>query len=88
MGNWCILGLQANIPVMPLWKETDWGEEDSLENTLSCVPKVQGVCRISQAKGQRSKLKFVCHCAVLVRGCFFDFLKVQQQTKRRNSYVR
>ena len=26
--------------------------EDSLENTFSCVPKVQGESRISQAKGQ------------------------------------
>jgi len=30
--------------------------EDSLENTLSCVPKVQGESRISQAKGQRRKM--------------------------------
>ena len=29
--------------------------EDSLENTLSCVPKVQGESRISQAKGRRSE---------------------------------
>ena len=28
--------------------------EDSLENTLSCVPKVQGASRISQANGRRS----------------------------------
>ena len=27
--------------------------EDSLENTFSCVPKVQGESRISQANGQR-----------------------------------
>ena len=27
--------------------------EDSLENTFSCVPKVQGVSRISQANGRR-----------------------------------
>ena len=27
--------------------------EDSLENTLSCVPKVQGESRISQANGRR-----------------------------------
>ena len=33
--------------------------EDSLENTFSCVPKVQGESRISQAKGQRRK-KFLC----------------------------
>ena len=31
----------------------DRKDEDSLENTLSCVPKVQGKCRISQAKGRR-----------------------------------
>ena len=30
--------------------------EDSLENTFSCVPKVQGDRRISQAKGQRCKV--------------------------------
>ena len=28
--------------------------EDSLENTFSCVPKVQGESRISQANGRRS----------------------------------
>ena len=27
--------------------------EDSLENTFSCVPKVQGESRISQANGRR-----------------------------------
>ena len=32
----------------------DRKEEDSLENTFSCVPKVQGLSRISQANGQRS----------------------------------
>ena len=63
-------------PVMPLWMDTDWGEEDSLENTFNCVPKVQGVCRISQANGQRTKLLFVCHCAVLVRDCFFDLSRL------------
>ena len=30
--------------------------EDSLENTFSCVPKVQGDRRISQANGQRCKV--------------------------------
>ena len=37
--------------------------EDSLENTLSCVPKVQGESRISQANGRRCKLAL----------CFFVF---------------
>ena len=33
---------------------SDRKEEDSLENTFSCVPKVQGEGRISQANGQRT----------------------------------
>lgn len=31
----------------------DWEPEESLENSLNWVPKVQGERRISQAKGQR-----------------------------------
>ena len=38
--------------------------EDSLENTFSCVPKVQGKSRISQANGRRRCI--VCICAVLI----------------------
>ena len=37
--------------------------EDSLEHTFSCVPKVQGVSRISQANGQsvrECRTMFVC----------------------------
>ena len=36
--------------------ESDRMAEDSLENTFSCVPKVQGVSRISQANGRRRRL--------------------------------
>ena len=34
--------------------------EDSLENTFSCVPKVQGKSRISQANGRRLCANFLC----------------------------
>lgn len=41
----CILvAITTKFPVMPFRTETDWKEEDSLENTFNCVPKVQGVC--------------------------------------------
>ena len=48
--------------------------EDSLENTFSCVPKVQGESRISQANGRRclyaSYLRFFR--AVLRAGLLFN----------------
>ena len=34
--------------------------EDSLENTFSCVPKVQGESRISQANGRRCFIDKLC----------------------------
>ena len=33
----------------------DWEPEESLENSLNWVPKVQGESRISQANGQSTK---------------------------------
>ena len=44
--------------------------EDSLENTFSCVPKVQGESRISQAKGQgRMTLHF--YAVLILWGLLF-----------------
>ena len=37
----------------------NWMHQESLENSLNWVPKVQGMSRISQAKGQ-SAVKFFC----------------------------
>ena len=75
MSKKCILYLYNKIPVnlpeMLLGPE----EEDSLENTLSCVPKVQGESRISQANGRRKNI----HPDVFMlrqsfRGCCFYFV--------------
>ena len=46
---------QTNIPLNFSGSfEHEPEEEDSLENTFSCVPKVQGESRISQVNGRRS----------------------------------
>ncbi len=45
--------------------------EDSLENTFSCVPKVQGERRISQANGRRRQLWHLCVQAVRFGIVFF-----------------
>ena len=58
--------------------------EDSLENTFSCVPKVQGIGRISQANGQSMRIYCaVFICAVLFEGCFF----VATTMKEGKNYV-
>ena len=44
--------------------------EDSLENTLSCVPKVQGESRISQANGQRRMYRMFMQSS-FYGGCIF-----------------
>ena len=57
--------------------------EDSLENTFSCVPKVQGLKkgRISQANGQRRKmLKILCG-AVLVWAAFLFFQRKWKEVR-------
>ncbi len=50
--------------------------EDSLENTLSCVPKVQGEGRISQANGQRRKMLYL-RGAVLVWAAFCFIIEIE-----------
>ena len=46
--------------------------EDSLENTFSCVPKVQGESRISQAKGQRRMMLYF-YAVLILWGLHFVF---------------
>ena len=61
-----ILYLYNKIPLNLPGMISEPEEEDSLENTLSCVPKVQGESRISQANGRRSRCKFAVFYAVAV----------------------
>ena len=58
-------------------RTANWGREESLENSLNWVPKVQGESRISQAKGQ-SKFSLRVSSPYLRRDisqkyCFFRF---------------
>ena len=58
-GKTDILGIETKYAVDTSGMDIRPEGEDSLENTFSCVPKVQGnVCRISQANGQRYELQF------------------------------
>ena len=60
------------IPVMLFGTYMNRKAEDSLENTFTCVPKVQGESRISQANGRRCFLR--AHRfprQSCMQGCFF-----------------
>ena len=76
--NICILFIRANN--RRCFSKRDLAnrkEEDSLENTFSCVPKVQGKSRISQANGQRSE---ICACdlkAVLSGGLLYLIVSIR-----------
>ena len=67
-----ILGIETKYAVDASGMNIRPEGEDSLENTFSCVPKVQGESRISQANGQSMRIccaMFIC--AVLCWDCFF-----------------
>ena len=51
--------------------------EDSLENTFSCVPKVQGERRISQANGQR-RMKEIAQSSPFL-GCVFCLQRILKE---------
>ena len=56
-------------------------DEDSLENTFSCVPKVQGsLCRISQANGQRYVMQFLS--SPHVQTALFILFNIQKEGYR------
>ena len=58
-GKTDILGIETKYAVDASGMAFRPEGEDSLENTFSCVPKVQDESRISQANGQRSVLRFL-----------------------------
>ena len=60
--------------------------EDSLENTFSCVPKVQGESRISQANGQSMRNLFLRH--VYLCSPVLGLLFCCKLTKEGKTYVR
>ena len=73
-----ILGIETKYAVDTSGMDIRPEGEDSLENTFSCVPKVQGsLCRISQANGQRYVMQFFeqSSCA----DCSFYFVQYSER---------